>query len=178
MIWRSNLLLAQLPDPSFLSPPRIASLCLAPASTAARSPKGAILKRDVLLSCYRRVQTVIGRRPVDKMRHVAFAFTRNRERPSAIRRAWARALTAFTVRPRSAAMSMTEALEMMSSEVAHPGLRSRPSSCLFFSCDFLRSHARFSGSRPAVPIGIELIVNAAAQGKDLRNKRRSVRLPS
>jgi hypothetical protein len=47
--------------------------------------------------------------------HFAFAFTRNRERPSAIRRAWARALTAFTVRPRSAAMSMTEALEMMSS---------------------------------------------------------------
>ena len=40
--------------------------------------------------------------------HFAFAFTRNRERPSAIRRAWARALTAFTVRPRSAAMSMTE----------------------------------------------------------------------
>src|SRR6267142_330142 len=43
-----------------------------------------------------------------------FAFTRNRERPSAMRRRWARALTAFTVRPRSAAMSMTEALEMMS----------------------------------------------------------------
>ena len=41
-------------------------------------------------------------------------FTRNRERPSAIRRAWARALTAFTVRPRSAAMSKTEALEMIS----------------------------------------------------------------
>jgi hypothetical protein len=36
------------------------------------------------------------------------------ERPSAIRRAWARALTAFTVRPMSAAMSMTAALEMMS----------------------------------------------------------------
>ena len=47
--------------------------------------------------------------------HFAFAFTRNRERPSAIRRAWARALTAFTVRPRSAAMSMTETLEMTSS---------------------------------------------------------------
>jgi hypothetical protein len=47
--------------------------------------------------------------------HFAFAFTRNRERPSAIRRAWARALTATTVRPRSAAMSKTEALEMTSS---------------------------------------------------------------
>ena len=46
--------------------------------------------------------------------HFAFAFTRNRERPSAIRRAWARALTAFTVRPTSAAMSKTEALEMIS----------------------------------------------------------------
>ena len=43
-----------------------------------------------------------------------FGFARNRERPSAIRRAWARALTAFTVRPRSAAMSKTEALETMS----------------------------------------------------------------
>jgi hypothetical protein len=31
-----------------------------------------------------------------------------------MRRRWARALTAFTVRPSSAAMSMTEALEMMS----------------------------------------------------------------
>jgi hypothetical protein len=50
--------------------------------------------------------------PADKM--PSFAFTRNRERPSAIRRAWARALTAFTVRPRSAAMSMTEALETKS----------------------------------------------------------------
>ena len=47
--------------------------------------------------------------------HFAFAFTRNRERPSAIRRAWARALTATTVRPRSTAMSKTEALEMTSS---------------------------------------------------------------
>jgi hypothetical protein len=47
--------------------------------------------------------------------HFAFAFTRNRERPSAIRRAWARALTATTVRPRSAAMSKTEALEMTNS---------------------------------------------------------------
>ena len=47
--------------------------------------------------------------------HFAFAFTRNRERPSAIRRAWARALTAFTVRPRSAAMSTTETLEITSS---------------------------------------------------------------
>jgi hypothetical protein len=46
--------------------------------------------------------------------HFAF-FTRNRERPSAIRKAWARALTAFTVRPRSAAVSMTETLEMTSS---------------------------------------------------------------
>jgi len=62
-------------------------------------------------------------------------------------------------------MSMTEALETMSS-------RSRPSwskvqaFVLFgFSCDFLRSHARFSGSRRAVPIGIELIANAAAQRK-------------
>jgi hypothetical protein len=47
--------------------------------------------------------------------HFAFAFTRNRDRPRAIRRAWARALTATTVRPRSAAMSKTEALEMTSS---------------------------------------------------------------
>jgi hypothetical protein len=47
--------------------------------------------------------------------HFAFAFTRNRDRPSAIRRAWARALTATTVRPRSAAMSKTETLEVMSS---------------------------------------------------------------
>jgi hypothetical protein len=43
-----------------------------------------------------------------------FAFTRNRERASAIRKAWARALTAFMVRPRSAAISKTEALEMIS----------------------------------------------------------------
>jgi hypothetical protein len=51
----------------------------------------------------------------DKMRHFAFAFTRSRERPSAIRRAWARARTANKGRPRSAAMSLTEALEMTSS---------------------------------------------------------------
>jgi hypothetical protein len=47
--------------------------------------------------------------------HFAFAFTPNRERPSEIRRAWARALTATTVRPRSAAMSKTKTLEMVSS---------------------------------------------------------------
>jgi hypothetical protein len=47
--------------------------------------------------------------------HFAFVFTRNRERPSEIRRVWARALTAFTVRPRSAAITMTETLEMTSS---------------------------------------------------------------
>jgi len=47
-------------------------------------------------------------------RHFPFAFILNRELPSEIRRAWARALTADTVRPRSAAMSKAGALEMMS----------------------------------------------------------------
>jgi hypothetical protein len=49
-----------------------------------------------------------------RLNHFVCVFTMNRERPRAIRIAWARALTAFTVRPRSAAMSMTEALEMTS----------------------------------------------------------------
>jgi len=38
-----------------------------------------------------------------------FAFIQNRELPSEIRRAWARALTADTVRARSAAMSKSGA---------------------------------------------------------------------
>ena len=75
-------------------------------------------------------------------------------------------------------MSVTEALEMMSSRsrsfssAVHAVLLGffvlfSPESCSFFGISTL-----------AVPMGIELMANAAAQGKALRNKRRSIRLPS
>ena len=46
--------------------------------------------------------------------HFAFVFTINRERLRAIRIAWARALTAEAVRPKSSAMSDSETLETTS----------------------------------------------------------------
>jgi hypothetical protein len=66
----------------------------------------------------------------------------NRECPRAIRNAWARALTAEAVRPRSSAMSDSEALEMTS-------CRSRSSSAevhaleLFVRFVAISGHARF-----------------------------------
>jgi hypothetical protein len=75
--------------------------------------------------------------------HFAFAFTRNRERPSAIRRAWARALTATTVRPRSAAMSKTEALAMTSSRSRLSSSDVQAFALFIFFASFLRGHARF-----------------------------------
>jgi hypothetical protein len=48
------------------------------------------------------------------LNHFALPIMIKRERPRAIRIAWARALTAEAVRPRSSAMSDSEALEMTS----------------------------------------------------------------
>jgi hypothetical protein len=48
------------------------------------------------------------------LNHFALLFMIKRERPRAIRIAWARALTAEAVRPRSSAMSDSEALETTS----------------------------------------------------------------
>jgi hypothetical protein len=48
------------------------------------------------------------------LNHFSLLFMIKRERPRAIRLAWARALTAEAVRPRSSAMSEREALEMTS----------------------------------------------------------------
>ena len=112
------------------------------------------------------------------LRHFrGFAFIRNRERPSAIRRAWARALTAFTVRPRSSAMSKTEALEMIS-------FRSRFSSSEvqafvllgLFRMIFSGVMLVFRDLDPRMPEGLVSVLRR--KGKDLRNKRRSIRLPS
>src|SRR5258708_33246172 len=50
----------------------------------------------------------------ERISHFPFAFIPNRELPSEILRAWARALTADAVRPRSVAMSKAGALEMTS----------------------------------------------------------------
>jgi hypothetical protein len=64
-------------------------------------------------------------------------------------------------------MSMTEALEMMP-EVAHSRLRSRPSRCLAFSYDFLRSHARFRDLDPRMPEGLVAVLRR--KRKDLREQ--------
>jgi hypothetical protein len=53
-------------------------------------------------------------RPATWLNHFALLFIINRECPRAIRFAWARALTAEAVRPRSSAMSDGEALERTS----------------------------------------------------------------
>jgi hypothetical protein len=89
--------------------------------------------------------------------HFAFAFTRNRERPSAIRRAWARALTATTVRPRSAAMSKTEALEMTSSRSRLSSSDVQAFALFIFFASFLRGHARFRALDAA---GLSLFASA------------------
>jgi hypothetical protein len=47
---------------------------------------------------------------VDVVGHFAFLFMINRECPRAIRNAWARALTAEAVRPRSSAMLDSEGI--------------------------------------------------------------------
>jgi hypothetical protein len=53
-----------------------------------------------------------------------------------MRRVWARALTAFTVRPRSAAMSMTETLEMTSSRSRSSSSEVQVFALLVFSHQF------------------------------------------
>ena len=50
----------------------------------------------------------------DDAHYFPFAFIINRELPRGMPRAWARVITALTVRPRSAAMSKAGTLEMMS----------------------------------------------------------------
>ncbi len=79
--------------------------------------------------------------------HFAFAFTPNRERPSAIRRAWACALTATTVRPRSAAMSKTEALEITSSRSRSSSSEVQAFALFSFFASVSPGSCSFPGSR-------------------------------
>jgi hypothetical protein len=74
-------------------------------------------KFDWFALCEKHLQPIVFlRRPRDpcQCRYFRFAFILIRELPRGIRRAWARAITAVTVRPRSAAMSNAGALEIMS----------------------------------------------------------------